>query len=148
MNKNITHGMTKTETYKSWCSMKERCSNPGNNRWKSYGGKGIKVCEHWGKFENFLSDMGARPKGKTLDRIENDDDYCPENCKWSTPKEQSHNRTNTVYIEYHGVTLPLVKWSSITGIAGFVLRYRVDAGWSKFDTLNKPVRYRRKEPTC
>lgn len=139
--------MTNTGTYKSWCSMKERCSNPNHNRWENYGGKGIKVCGRWDKFENFLSDMGERPLGKTLDRIHNSEDYSVENCKWSTPKEQSLNRTNTVYIEYYGVRLPLVRWSEIIGIPACVLRYRISAGWSKFETLNKPARNRIKRIT-
>jgi hypothetical protein len=69
-----------------------RCSNPHFAGWKDYGGRGIQVCDRWMQFENFLADMGQRPPGKSLDRINNDGNYEPSNCKWSTPKEQANNR--------------------------------------------------------
>jgi hypothetical protein len=81
-----------TPTYKTWHTMKIRCSNPKSNRWKYYGGKGVKVCERWNDFKNFLADMGERPVGMTLDRINTNGDYTPDNCKWSTYKEQNNNR--------------------------------------------------------
>ena len=74
--------------------MKTRCLNPNNKRFKDYGGRGIMICERWMVFENFLADMGERPEGKTLDRINNDGHYEPSNCKWSTSKEQANNRSN------------------------------------------------------
>lgn len=89
-----THGMSKTPTYKSWVQMKTRCLNKNYKEFFYYGGRGIKICERWMSFENFLEDMGERPNGKTLDRIDNERGYSPENCKWSIPKEQSMNRRN------------------------------------------------------
>jgi hypothetical protein len=80
-------------TYRSWKGMLQRCSNPNHVAWKNYGGRGIRVCEQWiNSFEAFLSDMGERPAGKTLDRKDNDGNYEPSNCKWSTKGEQALNR--------------------------------------------------------
>jgi hypothetical protein len=82
-------------TYNSFRCMRDRCNNPKNNRYESYGGRGIKVCDEWGRFDNFLRDMGERPQGYTLDRIDVNGNYELSNCKWSTPKEQALNRRNS-----------------------------------------------------
>ena len=82
-------------TYHTWIGMKTRCSNKNHIAYKNYGGRGIKVCERWLKFENFLEDMGERPKGLTIDRENNDGNYEPGNCKWSTTKEQNRNGRRT-----------------------------------------------------
>jgi hypothetical protein len=87
-----SHGMSATREYKSWLKMLERCRDPNNNRYKYYGGRGIKVYKLWLKFEKFYADMGQRPIGKTLDRIDVNADYKPGNCRWATPLEQRHNR--------------------------------------------------------
>ena len=91
------HGMTNTPTYISWQSMKNRCLNPNAPDHKHYGGRGIKVCKRWiNSFQNFYKDMGVRPKNRTLDRKENDGNYCKSNCRWATPKQQRHNRRDTI----------------------------------------------------
>ena len=95
--KNKTHGHSYIDskaspTYGSWVSMKQRCLNPKMARYSDYGGRGITVCGRWLKFENFLADMGERPENRSLDRIENDGNYEPSNCKWSTLSEQRNNR--------------------------------------------------------
>jgi hypothetical protein len=88
---NRTHGMTRTPTYRSWQAMITRCTNPRRAAWKNYGGRGISVCARWRLFENFLTDMGERPAGTSIERINNDGNYEPSNCKWGTRKEQSRN---------------------------------------------------------
>lgn len=86
------HGMIATGTYKSWAEMFQRCQNPNNRMYADYGGRGISVCERWRSFEVFLEDMGTRPRGKSIDRINNDLGYMPGNCQWSTRTEQNRNR--------------------------------------------------------
>lgn len=93
-----THGESSPQTprYQAWGAMMHRCYNPHNKRWKDYGGRGIRVCERWHKFESFRDDMGPHPgKGWTLDRIDNNGDYEPSNCQWSTQTEQQRNRSIT-----------------------------------------------------
>jgi hypothetical protein len=89
---NKTHGMHQTLIYFVWRSMLQRCSNSNAPFYNRYGGRGIKVCERWNKFENFLEDMGERPEGMTIDRINNDGNYEPNNCRWVTHKENCNNR--------------------------------------------------------
>lgn len=90
-----THGKNGSPTWRSWSSMKSRCTNPNVTQYDLYGGRGIKICDRWGKFENFLEDMGERPVGTSLDRIDVNGDYEPLNCRWSTVEEQAKNKRKT-----------------------------------------------------
>lgn len=87
-----THGMSKSSTYRAWASMKQRCFDKNVKEFKWYGGRGITVCERWLKFENFFEDMGERPLTLTLDRRDNNGNYCKENCRWVTMTVQANNR--------------------------------------------------------
>ena len=87
----FTHRMSRSKIYHIWASMIQRCENPKNPRFKDYGGRGIKVCKKWHSFENFYEDVGDKPENRSLDRSDNDGNYQPENCKWSTSKEQAQN---------------------------------------------------------
>ena len=84
-------------TYTSWTAMRTRCQNRNYSNYAYYGGRGIKICARWESFENFLADMGERPEGMTLDRIDPDGDYIPSNCRWATAKEQRHNWSRGIY---------------------------------------------------
>lgn len=90
------HGMRNTSTYESWAHLIQRCNNPNNKDYKNYGGKGITICKSWLKFENFFADMGVKPEKLTIDRINNNGNYNPENCKWSTSTEQNHNKRKAI----------------------------------------------------
>lgn len=90
-----THGMYGSREYRSWCALKQRCSNPKTENYKNYGGRGIRFCKRWETFENFYADMGKRPENTSIDRIDNDGNYEPGNCKWSTIIEQNNNTSKT-----------------------------------------------------
>lgn len=108
----------RSSTYIAWQSMKSRCLNPLSKGYDRYGGSGITVCERWiNSFENFLEDMGTKPEGTSIDRINNSVGYEPSNCRWATPKVQMNNRTCNRNIEYHGVTKTLSQWAEELGVA-------------------------------
>lgn len=93
------HGMSNSKTYSIWSQMRERCHTETHPSYKHYGARGIKVCDRWiEKFSNFLEDMGEKPEGLSIDRIDNDKGYCKENCKWSNKKEQNKNKQNSIHI--------------------------------------------------
>lgn len=126
-----THGMTKTREYQSWKAMKARCYNPEASHYDQYGGRGIKVCDQWKEsFEQFLKDMGLRPVGTSLERIDCDGDYKPDNCKWATAKEQASNRRNNATIDFNGEVLTVAEWSRRAGISTSTLLWRMRQGWS------------------
>lgn len=132
--------------YRTWLGMKQRCCNVRNKSYPHYGGRGIKVCDRWlESFENFLADMGPRPAGSSLDRIDNSGNYCPENCQWATRIEQGRNKRSNVLITWKGATKTLIEWSEETGIPYITLYTRLHReGWPIERALTKPVRRKRK----
>lgn len=133
--------MKGTSTYNVWCSMRQRCDNPNNQRYADYGGRGIKVCERWQKFENFLADMGARPKypAHTLERRDNDGDYTPGNCRWATYEEQQNNKRNNHRLTYQGETMTVAEWARKLGVRDQLLRVRLHRGWDLERVLSPPI---------
>ena len=131
-----THGLTGTPTYSSWVNMIGRCTSPTDKCWALYGGRGIKVCDRWASFENFYVDMGERPsQSHSLDRIDADKDYSPENCRWATPMEQANNRRNSRKLTLDGVTLTVAQWARLKGIAVSTIAYRLSKGWTAQEVL-------------
>jgi hypothetical protein len=103
--------------YECWRSMRKRCLNPRNHNFGAYGARGIKICDRWlNSFENFLADMGERPKGTTLDRIDNDGNYEPGNCRWATPRTQARNRRNSMTVTLEGREMSLVDYAVVRGV--------------------------------
>lgn len=123
------HGKSLSPVHKIWLGMRTRCSNPNARQYADYGGRGIKVCSRWDEFLVFEKDMGPRPKGHTLERIDNDKDYTPENCKWATRKEQANNRRCNIKITYKGLTKTISQWSEETGLHRNTIDQRFRLGW-------------------
>lgn len=124
----ITHGMAKTPTYQSWASMKNRCNKQTNREYENYGGRGITYDPRWEKFENFFEDMGERPKGVSLDRINNDGNYCKDNCRWATIFEQMNNTSRNVKLQFNGKHLSVSQWGRILGINVKTISNRIKRG--------------------
>lgn len=124
-----THGRSKSREYRTWSQMLQRCNNPNNDRYNDYGGRGIKVCERWHEFENFFKDIGERPKGKSLDRIDNDQGYCKENCRWATPSEQQLNKRK-ILIMFDGKSMTANEWGKHIGIDEWTIQRRIKKGLS------------------
>ena len=139
-----THKMTGTSEYKAWKSMKNRCFNPNYQYYSHYGGRGIKVCDRWLNSDNFLADMGTKPSPKhSIDRIDNDGDYCPENCRWATKAEQDNNKRNNHLITINDVTLTITQWEKKMGYGENVIFMRLKLGWTEFDAVMTPVKQRK-----
>lgn len=148
---NATHGMSKSPEFNIWTRMTQRCQNPRDKSYGRYGGRGIKVCQRWLKFENFYEDMGPRPGREfSLDRIDVNGDYCPENCRWATAKEQASNTRRNVYVNVDGEAKTLSDAAIHYGVDRCTVKSRMARGMDVNDALTAPVREisktRRNEP--
>lgn len=143
---NATHGMSNSSAYKVWRKMKKRCSNPADKDYEKYGGRGIFVCERWQKFENFLEDMGDRPEGLQLDRINNDGPYTLENCRWTTAQENSNNRRSSKFVTHKGRTLTAAQWARELNIGPKTFLYRLKSGWSMENVFELKVSHSNRNP--
>ena len=142
---NMIHGHAiggiRSAEYTSWSGLKQRCTNKKHHGYKSYGGRGIKICKRWrNSFKNFFDDMGRKPSPKhTLDRINNDRGYFPSNCRWATAKQQGRNRRNNKKITFQGERLCLSAWAEKLSICYPTLQARLRTGWSIEKTLTCPL---------
>ena len=135
---NRTHGMYNSPEYISWRGMKDRCYLKSHKEYKRYGAIGITVCERWkNSFENFFEDMGKRPQGFSIERIDNLKGYSPENCKWASQKEQANNKSTNKFIEFEGKKLTIQQWAEKLQISHWTLRARLARGWPIEKTLRK-----------
>jgi hypothetical protein len=126
----LTHGRSGTHEYAIWSAIKARCSNPLQPSWKYYGGRGISMCDQWvDSFQQFFADMGARPSMRhSIDRLDNNGPYSPENCRWATYAEQRRNRKDIRNVMWNGQTRCLEDWSVHTGIPRTTLFLRLQRG--------------------
>lgn len=136
--------------YHVWQDMKQRCSNPNSQYYHRYGGRGISVCEEWADYDAFFrwAMKSGYQSGLTIDRIDNDGNYEPSNCRWATPMENTNNRANTRRVTFQGQTHTLTEWAEITGIPRRTIRYRYEAGKAPEDILNTVNRARRQAALC
>jgi hypothetical protein len=141
-----THGLRKHPLYRTWADMRQRCSNPLKSNYQYYGGRGIRVCERWDlSFPDFLADVGERPDGTTLDRINPDGDYEPQNCRWAPKITQANNTRFNRLLIHGGLVKTLAEWARETGIREATIRRRIDVcGWTADRALTNPIRRNRR----
>jgi len=146
----IKHGQAKNGerglTYRTWSNIRRRCLNPNAHEYESYGGRGIRICDRWEDFAAFVEDMGERPSQRhSIDRIDPEGDYTPDNCRWATPKQQGRNRRNNRTLTYKGETLCLSEWSERIGISLNAIASRLDVcGYTVEEALTLPLGMKRR----
>lgn len=135
----IKHGMTRTPEYHAWRNMKYRCCNPNHPEYKRYGARGILVCERWmNSFQDFIDDMGARPGDQySIDRVDNNGNYEPGNCRWTTLKQQNRNTRKNVKVVYCGREMCIAEAAELSGIKPKTLWSRINLGFSGEDLFRK-----------
>lgn len=134
--------MTGTPTHNSWVAMMSRCTWRGHHAWLSYGGRGICVCKRWLDFRNFLDDMGERPEGMTLDRIDNNGNYRKSNCRWISLSQQQSNMRRNHLITFRGKTKHISGWAKKYGLNPCTLRSRILNGWPLEKAMETPTQKR------
>lgn len=142
-NPRYTHGLSKSggAEYRTWTHMRGRCLTPTDKKYPRYGGRGIKICERWARFENFLFDMGRRPSPQhSIERLNNDGDYEPSNCVWATPKRQAQNMSRNRLLTFQGETAPMCAWADRFGILRSSFQARLNRGWPIERALTEPPR--------
>ena len=146
---NITHGKRYTRLYNIWVKMKQRCFDKNHTYYERYGGRGIKICKEWKNdfmcFHNWAMSNGYQDN-LTIDRIDNNGDYEPSNCRWITLQEQCNNRSTSKLITYKNETHSIADWARKLGTSRNVIWYRLSKGWSIEKTLTTPIRQKKKEP--
>ena len=150
--RNTIHGGSNDRLYRIWKNMKRRCDSPNDKRYKTYGGKGVKVCEEWSNnYQSFKEwayangyDDSAEFQKCTLDRVDNDGDYEPNNCRWATMKEQANNKRTNRIVVYNGCKYTLTQLAEKIGMNKTTLKERLNMGWSVEDAVNRPIRLRTK----
>jgi len=141
-HRNKTHGESTTHEYATWIGIHRRCYDPKERFYASYGGRGIKVCDRWHRFNhdglcNFITDMGRRPNGKyTIERIDVDGDYCPQNCTWILNTKQCQNKRNSRVFVYKGVKMIQSAWAKTLGVYPSRIQYHLWAGRSFEETVD------------
>lgn len=126
---NYRHGKTKSATYATWASMMRRTRDPNTANYHRYGGRGITVCPKWATFDGFYEDMGEKPEGLTIERIDNDEGYFPGNCKWATRTEQARNRQRAAWVVVGKTTIRLFELAELTGLNTSTIRYANKRGY-------------------
>ena len=141
---NYKHGMAETSTWRSWSMMRRRCAGYTPVHKARYTDRGITFSERWLSFENFLADMGKRPEGTTLDRIDPNGPYSPENCRWATHHEQMRNTSRSVKLTLNGRTMVLTQWARELGLNRQTLQKRIKSGWPIDQVLSSHQYHERK----
>jgi len=141
--RNRTHGLTDSPEYNSWHSMKQRCFDPHHTAYENYGGRGITVCDRWlHSFSAFYTDMGPRPMDSTLDRIDNDRGYEPDNCRWAMRLAQHNNVRRNRVVSFNGQSMTVAQWERQLGFTRDRIGQRIRDGWSIERALTEPVKLR------
>lgn len=138
--KNTTHGYSRHYLWNTYYKMLDRCHNPKSNLYERYGNRGITVCQRWrDSFADFIADMGDRPQNCTIDRIDNDGPYSPDNCRWATIAEQNRNTRQNHTLTYMNETLTITEWAARLNMSPGTIKSRLRYGWSTEQTLSTPI---------